>query len=117
MWCAAPGINEPSSGVALLQHLYNDHPLNEIVRFLRIVRSEIQRIDFERIDQLCNEMIAFLNILSNATCVAAKRVRLSAAAIVAMHVTGRILPCITQPEGYQIVHSNLISRAVLPRRK
>lgn len=100
MWCAVPGINAPSSSVGFWQHLDNDHPLNEVVRFLRIVRSEIQRIDVERVHQLCNEMIALLNILSSAAGVAAKRIRLSAAAIVAMHVTGRILPCITQPEGY-----------------
>ena len=97
MWCAAPGTNGQNRSDS--SSLDDDDTWNEIVRLFRIVRPEVERVDFERVHQLRDEMIALINVLSNASCIAAKRVRLPAAAIVAMHVTGRILPCISQPVG------------------
>lgn len=77
-----------------------DHALNEIVRLLGIVWSEVERIEFERSHQLSDELIALIYVRFDSVCVIAERVALAASAVVAMHVTGRILPCISLPEGY-----------------
>jgi len=83
----------------------------------RIVGSEVQRVDFQRVHQLRDQLIALNQVGFHALSIVAKRVVFSARAITAMHMAGRILPCIAESESEKVVHMGLISSAVLQRRK
>lgn len=62
-------------------------------------------------------MIAFNQVRFDSILVFGKRVVVATSAVTAMRLSGRVLPCIAKPEGYQIVHTYLISSAFLQRRK